>query len=51
VLVTVLAIAAFIGRDAPTPPPSEGAGAGAGDTTLPAELEEALQRLEDSVRP
>jgi serine/threonine protein kinase len=46
-LVTVLAIAAFSGRDAPPPSPS----AGATDTTLPAELEEALQRLEDSVRP
>jgi serine/threonine-protein kinase len=47
VLVTVLAIAAFSGQDAPPPSPS----AGATDSTLPAELDEALQRLEDSVRP
>jgi serine/threonine protein kinase len=47
VLVTVLAIAAFSGREAPAPEPS----ADASNPTLPAELEEALQRLEDSVRP
>jgi eukaryotic-like serine/threonine-protein kinase len=44
-LVTVMAIAAFGGRDA-TPPD-----AGAGNSGLPTELEDALQRLEDSVRP
>jgi hypothetical protein len=40
----VLAIAAFGGRDAP--PPS----VGERNSELPAELEDALQRLEDSVR-
>jgi serine/threonine protein kinase len=43
-IVTVLAIAAFGGRDAP--PPS----VGERNSGLPAELEDALQRLEDSVR-
>jgi serine/threonine protein kinase len=46
-LVTVLAIAVFSGPEAPAPDPS----AGASNSTLPAELEEALQRLEESVRP
>ena len=43
-IVTVLAIAALGGRDAP--PPS----AGERNSGLPAELEDALQRLEESVR-
>ena len=42
-LVTVLGIAVFNGGRAPAP--------GATPSTLPAELEDALQRLEDSVRP
>jgi serine/threonine protein kinase len=42
-LVVVLGIVAFSGGRAPTPDASP--------TTLPAELEDALQRLEDSVRP
>lgn len=44
-IVTVLAIAAFGGRDAPPPDRTPR------DSGLPAELEDALQRLEDSVRP
>lgn len=44
-IVTVLAIAALGGRDAPPPDRAPR------DSGLPAELEDALQRLEDSVRP
>jgi serine/threonine protein kinase len=46
VLITVLAIAAFTGRpDAPAP------GSGADGSSLPAELEDALTRLEEAVQP
>jgi hypothetical protein len=40
----VLALTVFAGRDAPAPATADG-------TTLPGPLEDALTRLEDSVRP
>jgi hypothetical protein len=43
-LITVLALAVFTGPDAP------GAGR-TGGSSLPAPLEDALSRLEESVRP
>jgi serine/threonine protein kinase len=45
ILITVFAIVAF--TDSGTPPPGSGAGA----SSLPAPLEDALTRLEESVRP
>ncbi len=45
ILITVLAIVAF--TDSGSPPPGSGAGA----SPLPAPLEDALTRLEESVRP
>jgi eukaryotic-like serine/threonine-protein kinase len=44
VVVTILAFVAFTGPDAP-------AASGAGSSSLPAPLEDALTRLEESVRP
>ena len=43
-LLLVLALTVFTGRDAPDPGSANG-------TALPAPLEDALTRLEDSVRP
>jgi eukaryotic-like serine/threonine-protein kinase len=52
VVVTILALAAFTGPDARRGSDVESrTGSGAGSSSLPAPLEDALQQLEDSVRP
>jgi hypothetical protein len=47
-VVTILALAAFTGPDARG---GRDVGSGTGGSSLPAPLEDALQQLEESVRP